>query len=95
MDWVNDVAEYGSKALDYLTENEWAANAVAGAATAGLNYLAAKEEQDFRREEADRAWDRKLHLSEAGTVDGEKYDWSDLANGGLTDGGLISQARKE
>lgn len=95
MDWVNSIADYGSQALDYLAENEWAANALAGAAVAGVSYLTAKEEQDFRREESDRAWDRKLHLSEAGSVDEAKYDWSDLANGGLTDGGLISQAKQQ
>lgn len=94
MEWVNAISDYGSAALDYLEDNEWAANAVAGAATAGLNYLVAKDEQDFRREEADRLWNRKMELTKAGTLDAGKYNWSNLADGGLTDGGLIAAAKK-
>lgn len=95
MDWVNELADYGSKALDYLQDNEWAANALAGAAAGGAAYLLQKDQQNFERRENDRAWNRKLHLSEAPTVDEGQYDWSDLSSGSLTDGGLISQARKQ
>ena len=93
-DWINEIGKMGSTALDYLEDNEWAANALAGAAAGGLAYLNAQEERDFRREESDRAWDRKLHLAEAPNIDAGQYDWSDLTQGGLTDGGLIAQAKR-
>lgn len=98
MEWVTDVANGASKAFNatatYFSNNEWAANALAGAAAGGAAYLMQKDQQDFQRREADKAWDRKVSLAKGGDVDMAKYDWSDLSSGGLTDGGLISQAKR-
>lgn len=92
-DWINDVADAASSAFDYIGDNEWAANAIAGAASAGLSYYQAEQEDKRRREAEDRAWDRKMSLAQAPEVDQSKYDWSNLASGELTDGGLLKQAQ--
>jgi hypothetical protein len=93
-EWVNDLTDVGSSALEYLNDNEWAANALSGAAGAGLNYLVQKDQQKYQRREQQRAWDRQDTLAKPGTVNPDRYDWSDLANGSMTNGGLISSARK-
>lgn len=94
MPWET-IVDAGSTALDYLNDNEWAANAVAGAAGAGAAYLLQKDQQKYQRREQQRAWDRQDELAQPGTVSNAKYDWSDLASGSMTDGGLISQATKK
>lgn len=103
MQWVSDVASVASDAMSgvgsFLEENQWASDALAGGAAAGLNYLSQKDEQKFLRRQEDRAWDRKMHLAKAPDIDKEKYNWTDMAsgsvtNGGLTNGGLISGAQK-
>lgn len=88
------IADYGSSALDYLNDNEWAANALAGAAGAGAAYLLQKDQQKYERRQQQRAWDRKDDLAKPGTINQNKYDWSDLASGSLTNGGLISRAQR-
>lgn len=88
------VVDAGSDALDYLQNNEWAANALAGAAAAGGAYLLQKDQQNYQRREQQRAWDRQDELAKPGQLNQGQYDWSDLASGNITDGGLISQARK-
>jgi len=94
MEWINDIAEGVSGAFvgaaTYLNENEWAANALTGAATAGAGYLVQKDQQKATRRESDKAWERKVSLSQAPDIDMNQYDWSDLSNGSLTDGGLIA-----
>lgn len=95
-DWVNDFSGSASKALTdigtYISKNEWAADLATGAAVAGLNYLAAKDERDFRREENDRAYKRKVDMASAGEVSMDQYDWSKLAQSDVMGGGLISDA---
>lgn len=94
MDWVNDFANTASDALtevgNYLNENEWAANALAGAAAGGAAYLAQKDQQKFDRRQTDKAWERKLSLAKAPNMDMNKYQWSDLSSGSMTNGGLIA-----
>lgn len=88
-------SDYGSKALDYLKDNEWAANALAGAATAGLTYLAAQDQIKAQRRETQRQREHQMYLSSAGDVNVDQYgDYSTLTNGALTDSGLLSQAKK-
>lgn len=95
-DWVNDFGGSASQALTdvgtYISENEWVADLATGAAVAGLGYLAAEEERDFRREENDRAYDRKVDMASAGEVSMGQYDWSNLAQNNVMGGGLISEA---
>jgi hypothetical protein len=88
------LAGYASDAFSYVQNNEWAANAVAGAATAGAGYLIQKDQQDYDTRREDKAWNRKMELTKAPTIDGAAYDWSSLTDGGLTDGGLITQANQ-
>ena len=97
--WVNDVAEAGSQALSdvgtYISENEWAANALAGGAVAAGNYLLQKDQQEYERRQSDKAWERKTSLAQAPDLDMEKYDWSDLSTGSMTNGGLIAGGIKK
>src|SRR5690554_3605790 len=85
---------YVTDAFNYIKKNEWAANAIAGAAVAGGNYLLQKDQQKFQQRQEDRAWNRKLELTKAPSLDGSKLDWSNLVDGGLTGSGLISEASK-
>lgn len=102
MQWVSDMGSMASQAMssvgNYFQDNQWAADALAGGAAAGLNYMAQKDEQEFKenfqRRQEERAWDKRMHLAEAPNIDTKQYDWSDLASGSLTDGGLIAGAQK-
>jgi len=80
---------------EYFEKNQWASDALAGGAAAGLNYMAQKDEQEFQRRETDKAWDRKMHLAKAPDINMDKYHWNDLASGSLTDGGLIAGGMKK
>jgi len=99
MQWVSDIGNVASQAFsgvgDFFQNNQWAADAAAGAAAAGLNYMAQKDEQEFQRRETDKAWDRKMHLAKAPDINMDKYHWNDLASGSLTDGGLIAGGMKK
>ena len=96
-EWITDAKEMASDAFsavgEYMSENEWAANALTGAAVGGANYLMQKDKQKAERRATDKAWDRKVSLAKAPNIDKSQYDWSDLANGSLTNGGLISSAQ--
>ncbi|WP_027854703.1 hypothetical protein [Marinobacterium litorale] len=46
-DLFDTVGDYASKAFDWMEENPTATGAIAGAASAGLQYLSAKEQQDY------------------------------------------------
>jgi hypothetical protein len=98
MNWLmsagNAVAGYATDAFSYVQNNEWAANAVAGAATAGAGYLMQKDQQDYDTRREDKAWNRKMDLTKAPTIDGGAYDWSNLSDGGLVGSGLITQANQ-
>lgn len=98
-DWISTGIEVGSQALadvgTYLSENEWAANAMAGAAVGAANYLTQKDQQKYERRETDKAWDRKVSLAKAPDVDMDKYNWSDLSGGSMTNGGLIGAQMKK
>lgn len=101
-DWVEAAKEavvgdegYATRAFEYINDNQWAADALAGAAVAGGQYLMQKDQQDFQREQSDQAWRRKLSLTEAPELNKDDYNWSNLTDGGLTgSGGLISRANK-
>jgi len=99
MEWVTDLAESTSDAFsevgNYLNENEWAANALAGAAAGGAAYLAQKDQQKFQRRESDKAWERKVSLAQAPKMNMDKYNWSDLSAGSMTNGGLIAGNMKK
>jgi len=85
---------YATEAFGFLKKNEWAANAVAGAAVAGGNYLLQKDQQEYDTRREDKAWNRKMELTKAPTINKADYDWSNLSGGGLMGGGLISQAKR-
>lgn len=91
--WITDIGDDISGAFtataNYMNENEWAANALSGAASAGAGYLLQKDQQKAVRRESDKAWERKVSLSQAPNIDMNQYDWSDLSSGSLTNGGLI------
>ena len=84
---------YATTAFEYVRDNEWAANAVAGAAVAGGQYLLQKDQQEYQTRREDKSWDRRMELTKAPKLNREDYDWSNLAGNGLN-GGLISQANQ-
>ena len=94
MEWVNDLVSGASDAFSevgtYLNENEWAANALTGAAAGGAAYLAQKDQQKYERRATDKAWERKVSLSQAPNINMDKYNYSDLSSGSMTNGGLIA-----
>jgi hypothetical protein len=102
MDWLIEVGEtagdYASDAFTevgvYFQDNEWAANALQGAAAGGAAYLVQKDQQEHERRQADKKWDRETSLLQAPNINMEKYRWDDMVNGGLTDRGLLSKANR-
>jgi hypothetical protein len=102
MEWLIEAgeaaADYASDAFtgvgEYLQDNEWAANALQGAAAGGAAYLVQKDQQKHERRQADKKWDRKTSLLQAPNINMEKYRWDDMVNGGLTDNGLLSKANR-
>lgn len=85
---------YATNAFKYVNENQWAADALAGAAVAGGQYLLQKDQQQYQEEQDDKAWRRKLSLTEAPELNKDQYQWSNLTDGGLTGNGLISKAKQ-
>ena len=83
---------YATTAFNYVSNNEWAANAVAGAAVAGGQYLLQKDQQKYDTQREDKAYNRRMELTKAPTINKADYDWSNLSGDGLVGGGLISQA---
>lgn len=89
------IKEYATKAFSYVNENQWAADALAGGAVAAGQYLLQKDQQEFQEKQDDKAWRRKLSLTEAPALNKDQYQWSNLTDGGLTgSGGLISRAKQ-
>ena len=87
--WFDPIVDGVSSAFNYLSENEWAANAVAGAATAGLNYYAnkeaAKEAEKMARKQNE--WANQRYYSQTGGVDLV----GGYRGGSLTNGILIGE----
>ena len=83
---------YATTAFNYVSNNEWAANAVAGASVAGGQYLLQKDQQKYDTQREDKAYNRRMELTKAPTINKADYDWSNLSGDGLVGGGLISQA---
>lgn len=48
-DLFDTVGDYASKAFDWMEANPTATGMIAGAASAGLQYMSAKEQQDYYR----------------------------------------------
>lgn len=48
-DLFDTVGDYASKAFDWMKANPTATGMIAGAASAGLQYMSAKEQQDYYR----------------------------------------------
>ena len=87
-EWVMDnVVEPVSSAFsatgEFLNENEWAADALSGAAVGAATYLTQKDEQEARRKEATTKFDRKTSLAQAPDINMQGYG---LNNGKLTNG---------
>jgi len=91
---VDPVSSAFSATGEYLNDNEWAANALTGAAAGGAAYLAQKDQQTFDRRAQTKAWDRNMSLKQAPGINMEKYQ-ANLSNGQLTDGGLIAGGMKQ
>lgn len=96
-DFVEVLSDFGSDALEVLRQNEWAANALAGAAQAGLGYLARRDEIRAKERAADRDREHQMYMASAGDIDLAGYgnNYSTLTNGALTDAGLIRQSQKQ
>ena len=87
-EWVMDnVVEPVSSAFsatgEFLNENEWAADALSGAAVGAATYLTQKDEQEARRKEVTTKFDRKTSLAQAPDINMQGYG---LTNGKLTNG---------
>jgi len=87
-EWVMDnVVEPVSSAFsatgEFLNENEWAADALSGAAVGAATYLTQKDEQEARRKEATTKFDRKTSLAQAPDINMQGYG---LTSGKLTNG---------
>ena len=87
-EWVMDnvvdpVSSAFSATGEFLNENEWAADALSGAAVGAATYLTQKDEQEARRKEATTKFDRKTSLAQAPDINMQGYG---LTNGKLTNG---------
>jgi len=84
MDYVVEPASTAFTATgEFLNENEWAADALTGAAVGAGNYLVQKDKQEARRKEATTKFDRKTSLAQAPDINMQGYG---LTKGKLTNG---------
>jgi hypothetical protein len=90
---VDPVSSAFSETGIYLNDNEWAADALSGAAVGAATYLTQKDKQKADRRAETKAWDRDMSLKQAPGINMEKYQ-ANLPNGQLTDGGLIAGGMK-
>lgn len=92
--WYTPIVDFGSSVFDYISENEWAANFVAGAATGAGQYLLQEDQQKHERDllrEKQRFEVDVNNIAPASGVNTAAYT-AGLVNGKLTNG-LLAQKK--
>lgn len=91
---ADDAAKYTSMAFDYVKDNEWAADALAGAAGAAGAYMMQedqqKHERDMNREK--RSFDVSVNNVAPGQINMANYGAGLTKNGMLTEGLLTKKS---
>ncbi|WP_020409801.1 hypothetical protein [Hahella ganghwensis] len=87
MGLFNEIVSGASKAWDYVNENEWAADAIAGAAGAGLTYLQQKDQQkhEERLYRMRNDWENERYYAQ-GAGNSKSTQYGSLTKGLLTQG---------
>lgn len=71
----------GKSTAEYLNNNQWAADALKGAATGAAQYMNQRDQiKALEREGSrDREFKERLYYAKSGDIDMKKYDFSNLA----------------
>ena len=88
MELFDSIVSAGSAAFDYIGENEWAANALGGAAGAAGAYMMQEDEQAHERDllREKRSYDVNISNVAPGEMDMSNYGAGLTKNGMLTNG---------
>jgi hypothetical protein len=87
---VDTVSSGFTSAFNYIDNNEWAANMLAGGASAGLNYMVQKDANEQYMKALDRREDREDRRYFVGGSPG-MGSYGSLTNGLLTNGSLTKK----
>lgn len=90
---ADDAKKYTSEAFGFIKNNEWAADALAGAAGAAGAYMMQEDQQKHERDMAreKRSFDVSVNNVEPGAVDMSNYGSGLTKNGMLTNGLLTKK----
>jgi len=92
-EFFDSIAETASDAFDYVKNNEWAGDMVAGAAGAAGSYLLQKDQQNHERDmvREKRSYDVSVNNVAPGAMNMSAYGSGLTKNGMLTEGLLTKR----